>query len=168
MDTEHVLIETSEGEILVELFPLAAPRSVANFLRYVHEGHYDQTVFHRVVRGYVIQGGGYDLELNKKPTHDPVENEAAGGLPNIKGSLALARAQEKDSARDEFFINAADNPDLDHVDETDEEYGYAVFGQVVEGMEVVKKINWKVVKARPGFPELPKDEVVVRSVQCFA
>ncbi|MCF8109844.1 MAG: peptidylprolyl isomerase [Desulfohalobiaceae bacterium] len=102
MDTEHVLIETSEGEILVELFPGAAPKSVANFLRYVGEGHYEQTIFHRVVRGFVIQGGGYDRELNKKPTHDPVETEAKEGLPNIKGSLALAR--DKDSARDEFFI----------------------------------------------------------------
>ncbi|MCF8038236.1 MAG: peptidylprolyl isomerase [Desulfohalobiaceae bacterium] len=167
MDAEHVLIETSEGEILVELFPGSAPKSVANFLRYVGEGHYEQTIFHRVVRGFVIQGGGYDRELNKKPTHDSVENEAREGLPNIKGSLALARAREKDSARDEFFINAADNLDLDHRDDTDEGFGYAVFGQVVEGLDVVKKINWKVVKARPGFPELPGEEVVIWSVQRF-
>lgn len=167
MDELHVLFETSEGDILVELLPEAAPESVTNFLSYVDEGHYDQTLFHRVVRGFVIQGGGYDRDLNRKPTHPPVKNEARNGLSNTKGSLALARAQDKDSARDEFFINAEDNPELDHTDETDDGFGYAVFGRVVEGLEVVKKINWKVVKARPGFPELPKDEVLIRSVQRF-
>ncbi|MFP4034705.1 MAG: peptidylprolyl isomerase [Desulfovermiculus sp.] len=167
MNEIHVLIETSEGDILVELFPESAPQSVDNFLRYVDKGHYDQTVFHRIVRGFVIQGGGYDRDLNKKTADEPIVNEARGGLPNIKGSLSMARAWDKDSARDEFFINAADNPNLDHVDDTDVGFGYTVFGQIVEGMDVVKKINWKVVKARPGFPELPKEEVVIRSIQRF-
>lgn len=168
MEDVHVLIETSEGDILVELLPQKAPESVTNFLRYVEEGHFDQTLFHRVVRGFIIQGGGFDRDLNKKPVHPPVVNEAKNGLSNIKGSLALARAEEKDSARDEFFINAEDNPELDHQDETDEGYGYTVFGRVVEGLDVVKKINWKVVKARPDFPDLPRDEVVIRSIQPFA
>ncbi|MGM0540258.1 MAG: peptidylprolyl isomerase, partial [Thermodesulfobacteriota bacterium] len=91
-----------------------------NFLCYVDKGHYDQTVFHRIVRGFVIQGGGYDRDLNKKKPDEPIASEARGGLSNIKGSLSMARAWDKDSARDEFFINAADNPNLDHVDDTDE------------------------------------------------
>lgn len=105
--------------------------------------------------------------MNKKKPDEPIASEARGGLSNIKGSLSMARAWDKDSARDEFFINAADNPNLDHVDDTDEGFGYTVFGQVVEGMDVVKKINWKVVRARPGFPELPKEEVVIRSIHRF-
>ena len=168
MEEQHALIETSEGDILVELLPEAAPESVANFLGYVDEGHYAQTLFHRIVRGFVIQGGGFDRDLNRKPTHPPVVNEARNGLSNTKGSLALARALDKDSARDEFFINAADNPELDHADESDEGFGYAVFGRVVDGLEVVKKINWKVIRPRPEFPDLPKDEVLIRSVQRFA
>jgi cyclophilin family peptidyl-prolyl cis-trans isomerase len=164
----HVLIETSEEDILVQLFPDAAPITVNNFLRYVDTGHYAQTLFHRVVRGFVIQGGGYDRELNKKPTQEPIINEAKGGLSNTKGTVSMARAEDKDSARDEFFINAADNPGLDHEDDTDQGYGYAVFGQVIDGMDVVKKINWKVIKAKPGFPELPKEEVVIKSIQRFA
>jgi cyclophilin family peptidyl-prolyl cis-trans isomerase len=163
----HVLIETSEGDILAQLFPEAAPKSVENFLRYVDKGHYDQTIFHRVVRGFIIQGGGYDRKLQKKPTDEPVPNEAVHGVSNQKGTLSMARAQDKDSARDEFFINAADNPGLDHEDNTDEGFGYAVFGQVVDGMDVVAKINWKVIKGLPDFPDLPRDEVVIRSIQRF-
>lgn len=167
MDTPHVLLETSLGDILIELFPEAAPKSVANFLRYVDEEHYDFTLFHRVVRGFIIQAGGYDRYLNRKPVHEAVENEAHNRLSNAKGAVALARAEDKHSARDEFFINAADNPDLDHQDETDEGYGYAVFGQVAEGMDVVKKINWKVIKPRDGFPDLPQEEVLLISARRF-
>jgi cyclophilin family peptidyl-prolyl cis-trans isomerase len=167
MDNPHVHLETSLGDILIECFPEDAPKSVANFLRYVDEEHYDLTLFHRIVRGFVIQGGGYDRYLNRKPAHEPVENEAHNGLSNLRGTVALARAEAKDSARDEFFINAADNPDLDHEDETDEGCGYAVFGQVVEGMDVVKKINWKVVKPRDGFPDLPQEEVLILSARRF-
>ncbi|MFO7802072.1 MAG: peptidylprolyl isomerase [Desulfovermiculus sp.] len=167
MSEVYVLIETSEGDMLAQLFSEAAPKSVHNFLHYVDKGHYTQTVFHRIVRGFVIQGGGYDRELNKKPTDEPVINEAKGGFLNIKGTLSMARAQEKDSARDEFFINAADNPDLDHEDDSDQGFGYTVFGQVVDGMDVLKKINWKVIKARPGFPELPQDEVIIKSIVRF-
>ncbi len=170
MDNPHVLLETSLGEILLELYPEKAPRSVANFLQYVDDGHYDKTLFHRVVRGFVIQGGGYDLHYQKKPTRDPIPNEAANGLPNVHGAVAMARSQDKDSAMDEFFINAADNPGLDHEDETDEGYGYAVFGQVVEGLDVVKKINWKVTKPRPEHPELPElpvDDIILRSAMRY-
>ncbi|WP_031386248.1 peptidylprolyl isomerase [Desulfonatronum thiodismutans] len=168
MDNPFVLIETNLGDLLIELYPDKAPRTVANFLQYVDAGHYDGTVFHRVVRGFVIQGGGYDRGLNKKPTPAPIPNEAENGLSNVKDSVAMARAPEKDSATDEFFINAADNgPDLDHQDDSDEGFGYAVFGQVVEGSDVVKKINWKVVKPTQDFPELPKDEVYIISARRF-
>jgi cyclophilin family peptidyl-prolyl cis-trans isomerase len=167
MSNPHVLIETSEGEMLAELFEKEAPLSVANFLRYADAGHYDNTIFHRIVRGFVIQGGGYDRDLVKKPPHAPIANESTNGLSNAHGTLAMARAPEKDSACDEFFINAADNAELDHQDESDEGYGYAVFGRVVEGLNIVKKINWKLVKPRNGFDELPVDTVTIFSVRRF-
>lgn len=167
MENPHVMIETSEGEILMELFPDKAPATVENFLSYVDSGHYDETLFHRVVRGFVIQGGGYGRDLEKKPTGEPVKNEADNGLANEAGTVAMARAEGKDTATDEFFINAADNPDLDHTDESDEGFGYCVFGRVVEGMDTVKKINWKVTKPRDGFAELPVEPVVIVSVQRF-
>lgn len=167
MENPYVILETSEGEILIELFVEKAPVSVENFLKYVDTGHYDETLFHRVVRGFVIQGGGYGRDLEKKPTRNPIANEAENGLANEAGTVAMARSAEKDSATDEFFINAADNSDLDHVDETDEGFGYAVFGQVVEGMDVVKKINWKVSKPRDGFGELPAEPVVIVSAKRF-
>jgi len=167
MENPYVLLETSEGDVLLELFPDKAPKSVENFLRYVDAGHYDGTIFHRVVRNFVIQGGGYGRDLAKIPAGEPVENEAKNGLKNEKGTVAMARAPEKDSATDEFYINAADNADLDHYGDSDEDYGYAVFGQVAEGMDVVKKINWKVVKERGGFPELPVDTVTIVSAKRF-
>jgi len=167
MENPYVLLETSQGDILVELYPEAAPVTVENFLGYVDQGHYDETIFHRVVRGFVIQGGGYGPDLNKKPVHEPIVNEAHNGLSNELGTLAMARALDKDSAADEFFINAADNPGLDHKDDTDEGYGYAVFGRVVEGLDVVRKINWKVVKPRNGFNELPVDTVTIVTARRF-
>ncbi|TNE45295.1 MAG: peptidyl-prolyl cis-trans isomerase [Deltaproteobacteria bacterium] len=168
MENPYVMLETNEGDILIELFPEKAPKSVENFLRYVDEGHYNETIFHRVVRKFVIQGGGFNRDLEKLPEHDPIPNEATNGLSNTKGTVAMARGPEKDSATDQFFINAADNgADLDHVDDTDEGYGYAVFGEVVEGMDVVKKINWKVVSDRSGFPTLPEDTMVIVSAYRF-
>jgi cyclophilin family peptidyl-prolyl cis-trans isomerase len=167
MDNPFVLMETGEGEILAELYADKAPGTVENFLAYVDSGHFDGTIFHRVVRGFVIQGGGYDYKLEKKPAREPIVNEADNGLSNEAGTLAMARGPEKDSARDEFFINAADNPSLDHAGRSDEDFGYAVFGRVVEGMDVVKKINWKVTKARDGFDDLPVEPPVIKSVRRF-
>ncbi len=168
MSNPYVLFETSEGDILVELFPEAAPKTVDNFLMYVDDEHYDNTVFHRVVRGFVIQGGGYDRDLAKKPTREPIPNEAKAAPSNAHGTIAMARAPEKDSATDEFFFNAADNAaDLDHQDETDEGFGYCVFGQAVEGLDVIKKINWKVVRGTSDFPELPADPPYVKAARRF-
>ncbi len=169
MENPFVLLETNLGDLLIELYPDKAPQSVANFLHYVDSGHYDGTIFHRVVRGFVIQGGGYDRGLNKRSTQPSIPNEARNGLTNTKDSLGMARGPERDSATDEFFINATDNgAELDFQDDSDEGYGYAVFGHLVEGSDVVKKINWKVVKGTDAFPELPKDEVYIVSAQRFA
>lgn len=167
MENPFVLIETSLGDILVELFPEKAPKTVENFLRYVDEEHYDFTIFHRVVRNFVTQGGGYDTDLNKKPTHDPIPNEANNGLSNEKNTIAMARAPEKDSACDEFYFNNGDNADLDYEDDSDEGAGYCVFGVIAEGEDVVKKINWKVVKGTDDFPDLPKDPVRIISARRF-
>jgi cyclophilin family peptidyl-prolyl cis-trans isomerase len=168
MENPYVLLETSEGDILIELYPDRSPKTVENFLHYVDDGHYDETIFHRIVRGFVIQGGGYTRDLQKKPTREPIINEADNGLLNHKGTVAMARALERDSACDEFFINAEDNPDLDHQDQTDEGFGYAVFGSVVDGMNIVKKINWKITKARDGFDNLPVDTISISSIRRFS
>ncbi len=168
MENPIVMIETNEGDIFVELYPEKAPITVKNFLRYVDEGHYDETVFHRIERGFVIQGGGYDRRYERRtPLHDPIKNEADNGLSNEKGTIAMARAEEKDSATDQFFINAADNEDLDHKDDTDEGFGYAVFGKVIDGMSVVKKINWKIIEGDEEFPSKPRDTVVILSISRF-
>ncbi|MFT7625093.1 MAG: cyclophilin family peptidyl-prolyl cis-trans isomerase [Myxococcota bacterium] len=168
MDDVYVLLETSLGDILIELLPDKAPKSVANFLQYVDDEHYDNTLFHRVVRGFVIQGGGYDDELNKKPTRAAIANEADNGVSNQRNTVAMARAPEKDSASDQFFINCADNSaDLDHMDDTDQGFGYAVFGQVIEGADVVKKINWKVTRPRGDFPDLPAESMRILTARRF-
>lgn len=167
MDTAYVLLETSLGEILLELYPDKAPATVANFLRYVDEGHYDETLFHRVVRNFMSQAGGYDRGMNLKPTHEPVKNEADNGLANEKNTVAMARAEEKDSAAAQFFINAADNTDLDHEDDTDEGFGYCVFGRIADGEDVAKKINWRVVKATGEFEALPVEPVWIIKAKRF-
>ncbi len=168
MENPYVLLETTLGDILLELLPEHAPKSVEHFLRYVDAQHYDYTIFHRVIRGFMIQGGGYDNRLQRREAAHSVENEAKGGLSNSKGTVAMARAPEKDSARDEFFINAEDNADLDWQDDSDEGYGYAVFGRVAEGMDVVKKINWRVTKPRGDFDDLPVEDVEIISARRFA
>lgn len=133
----HVLLNTSMGEIEIELEAEAAPVSVANFLQYVESGFYDDTVFHRVIPGFMIQGGGFDEGLNQKPTRDPIKNEADNGLHNVRGTLAMARTQSVNSATSQFFINHRDNAFLDH---SSRDFGYAVFGKVVRGMDVVDQI----------------------------
>ncbi|NCC23824.1 MAG: peptidyl-prolyl cis-trans isomerase [Deltaproteobacteria bacterium] len=167
MNNPHILLETNLGDILIELLPEHAPETVQNFLVYLDEGHFDGTIFHRVVRGFVIQGGGYGIDLVRRPTREPIINEAGNGLSNTKGTVAMARTPNPHSATDQFFINAEDNPSLDHRDDTPEGFGYAVFGRVVEGMDVVKKINWKVSKPRDGFDALPVDMVMVNAARRF-
>ena len=135
-----VRMTTSHGVIDIVLHEDKAPRSVANFLRYVDDGYYAGTIFHRVIRGFMLQGGGFDAELQKKDTHPPIQNEANNGLKNIRGTLAMARTNDPHSATAQFFINHVDNAYLDHSGETLRGWGYAVFGEVSAGMDVVDKI----------------------------
>ncbi|MCQ4314277.1 peptidylprolyl isomerase [Pseudomonas stutzeri] len=136
-ENPHVLLNTSMGEIEIELEAEKAPISVKNFLSYVESGFYDDTVFHRVIPGFMVQGGGFSENLDQKPTQEPIKNEADNGLHNVRGTLAMARTQNVDSATSQFFINHRDNDFLDH---GGRDFGYAVFGKVVRGMDVVDQI----------------------------
>lgn len=134
------VISTSMGDITVELFKDRAPVSVDNFLRYIAEGFYPGTIFHRVVKGFVVQGGGYTKGMVEKPTHEPIQNEATNGLKNVRGTLAMARTQTLRSATSQFYINVSNNSALDHRGYAPPDFGYAVFGRVLSGMEVADKI----------------------------
>ena len=136
-----VELHTNHGVIKLELNAEKAPKTVANFLNYVKNGHYDGTVFHRVIDGFMIQGGGFDAGMKQKPTEAPIENEANNGLKNERGSIAMARTNDPHSASAQFFINVADNDFLNHSSPTPQGWGYTVFGRVVEGMDVVEKIK---------------------------
>jgi peptidyl-prolyl cis-trans isomerase B (cyclophilin B) len=136
----RVAVETTQGRIVVELDRNKAPVSVENFLNYVQEGHYNGTVFHRVIDGFMIQGGGYTEDFQRKPTHDPIVNEADNGLRNVTGSIAMARTRDPDSATAQFFINVKDNGFLDYRDPSVDGRGYTVFGQVVEGWDTIERI----------------------------
>ncbi len=162
----QVLIQTSLGTITVALDPGHAPLSVQNFLRYVNEGHYDGTVFYRVVPGFVIQAGSYDAGIHYRPVHDNIPLEANNGLKNLRGTIAMARETDPDTANAEFFINLADNADLDHhADDTGNTTGYAVFGQVVSGMDVVDKIAAVPLGDHGPMPgAAPVDPVVIEKV----
>lgn len=155
----RVQLDTSEGPIIVELDREHAPISTANFLSYVAEGHYDGTIFHRVIRGFVIQGGGYDASLNQKATHAPIKLEASNGLKNARGTLSMARTSDPDSATSQFYVNLVDNRMLDARPGND---GYTVFGKVVEGMNVVDRIAAHATVTNPAFgPDVPRETVTL-------
>jgi len=160
-----VVMETSKGTIRIELDAEKAPVTVANFLRYVDEKFYDGTVFHRVIDGFMIQGGGFHPDMTQKPTHGPIKNEAGNGLRNLRGTVAMARTSAVDSATSQFFINLADNAFLDHKDNTPSGYGYAVFGKVVAGMDVVDAIAKVATHAMGPFKDVPVEPVVIKSVR---
>ena len=152
------------GEIVIELYPEKAPRTVANFLGYVRDGHYNGTVFHRVIADLLVQGGAFTPDLQQKPEHAPIPNEANNGLSNLRGTLSAARRNgQKDSATAQFFINTVDNRQFDYRgDATPAMTGYCVFGRVVEGMEVVDKIRAVATAARPPLPaDVPTTAVVI-------
>ncbi|QGZ54509.1 peptidylprolyl isomerase [Paraburkholderia acidiphila] len=156
-----VELHTNHGVIKLELNAEKAPKTVANFLNYVKSGHYDGTVFHRVIDGFMIQGGGFDAAMKQKPTEAPIDNEANNGLKNERGSIAMARTNDPHSASAQFFINVADNDFLNHSSPTPQGWGYAVFGKVVDGLEVVDKIK-KVKTGSKGFhQDVPVDDVVI-------
>lgn len=158
--TMKIRIETSQGVIVAELDAEKAPITVKNILSYVEDGFYDGTIFHRVIDGFMIQGGGLDANMAMKETKPPIRNEAGNGLKNVKGTLAMARTGVVDSATAQFFINLVDNGFLDHKDETPSGFGYAVFGNVVEGMDVVEKIG----KVKTGPQDVPVETVVMEKV----
>jgi len=156
-----VKFETSLGDFVVEFFPDEAPVTVANFLQYVDDGHFDGTVFHRVIPGFVIQGGGLTADMSQKKTRAPIENEATNGLRNLRGTLSMARTNDVNSATSQFFVNLVDNAFLDH--QGPRNYGYAVFGKVVEGMDVVDAIARVKTGRRRGHDDVPVEPVVVRA-----
>ena len=159
----RVLLQTTLGDITLELAADKAPKTVANFLQYVDEGFYDGTIFHRVISNFVIQGGGYTPDFVKKPTRAPIPNEANNGLSNLRGSIAMARTSDPHSATAQFFINVVDNTFLDHRSQTLRGWGYTVFGKVVEGMEVVDKIR-RVPTGRGGpfAKDVPRGPVIIK------
>ncbi|MCA9671498.1 MAG: peptidyl-prolyl cis-trans isomerase [Myxococcales bacterium] len=159
----EVTLVTNKGNIVITLNQRKAPKSVANFLKYVRSGHYNGTVFHRVIPNFMVQGGGFTAQYRKKPTRAPIHNEADNGLRNVKGSLAMARTSDPHSASAQFFINVADNGFLDHKSKTRRGWGYAVFGKVKRGMNVVMAIvNSRTGAAGPFQKNVPLDTVVIR------
>lgn len=162
----NVLIETDQGNIEIELDEAKAPKSVANFLAYVDAKHYDGTIFHRVIKGFMAQGGGYDASYEKKPTRAPVENEADNGLKNERGTVAMARTSDPSSATAQFFVNVVDNGFLDHKDKSQAGWGYCVFGKVVKGMDVVDKIvSVPTGAAGPFAKDAPETPIVIKSAK---
>lgn len=167
MSNPVVLLETSSGDILIELYADKAPATVANFLQYVDEGFYKNTVFHRVIKDFMIQGGGYTVRMEEKPTREPIQNEAANGCKNVKGTVAMARTSEPHSAAAQFFINTVDNEDLDFTAPDAEGFGYCVFGEVVDGMEAVEKIQKLKTKPQGIHTDVPIDMVVITDISRF-
>jgi cyclophilin family peptidyl-prolyl cis-trans isomerase len=160
----RVLIETSKGNITVEVFPGQAPQSAANFLGYVKDGFYDGTIFHRVIPNFMVQGGGMLPDMTEKPKGTPIQNEADNGLKNLRGTLAMARTGDPHSATSQFFINVADNAFLNHRGKSPEGWGYAVFGQVVDGMNVVDAIVAAPRGNRGPHGDVPVDSIVMQRV----
>ena len=165
-----VAVETSMGTFKIELFAEKAPITVKNFLGYVEDKHYDGTVFHRVIgkehsgKDFMIQGGGFEPGMKQKKTKDPIKNEAANGISNARGTVAMARTRVPDSATSQFFVNVADNTFLDQANSPDN-VGYCVFGKVIEGMDVVDKIKAVETTTKDGHGDVPKDDVLIKSVK---
>jgi peptidyl-prolyl cis-trans isomerase A (cyclophilin A) len=159
----RVTLATSAGDIVLELDAARAPKSVANFLAYVRAGHYDGTVFHRVMQDFMIQGGGYTADLQQKPTRAPIPIESQNGLKNVRGAVAMARTSDPNSATSQFFINVVDNPRLDYP--SFDGHGYTVFGKVVDGLDVVDKIRVVPVSAKGPHQHLPAQPIIVRSAR---
>ena len=160
-----VEMRTSLGTMKIELYPDKAPKTVENFLGYAREGFYDGTVFHRVIDSFMIQGGGFTPDMSEKETRAPIENEAGNRLKNVRGSLAMARTNDPHSASSQFFINTVDNHMLDFQSETIQGYGYAVFGQVVEGFETLDAIKKVSTGSRGGHDDVPMSPVVIEIVR---
>ena len=159
-----ITIKTNQGDIEAELFEDKAPVTVKNFLAYVEKGHYKGTIFHRVINNFMIQGGGFDKDMKEKSVGSPIKNEAANGVKNETGTLAMARTNVVNSATAQFFINVADNAFLDHRDTSEQGFGYAVFGKVTSGMPVVNKIKMVKTGSRGMFEDVPAEPVVILDI----
>lgn len=160
-----VRISTSLGDIDLVLYADKAPKTVKNFLGYVDKGEYNGTIFHRVIKGFMIQGGGFDKSLHKRPTRNPISNEADNGLKNLAGTIAMARTGVPDSATNQFFINTADNAFLDFKEKTVQGWGYTVFGKVIKGMDVVRNIESSPTRYYGPFQNLPATTISIQRVQ---
>ncbi len=166
--SKQVELQTSKGNITIELDDVKAPESVRNFIEYVEAGHYTNTVFHRVIKGFMVQGGGFEPGMKQKPTRAPIKNEANNGLKNLHYTLAMARTSDPHSASAQFFINATDNDFLNFKAESGSGWGYAVFGRVVKGTEIVDAIE-SVKTGRKGFhDDVPMDDVLILSARVLA
>ncbi len=162
----NVLIETDLGDFEIELDEQKAPKSVANFLSYVDAKHYDGTIFHRVIKNFMVQGGGYDASYDKRPVRDPVQNEGDNGLKNKRGTVAMARTSDPHSATAQFFVNVVDNGFLDHTEKSQSGWGYAVFGKVVKGMDVVDQIvSVPTGAAGPFAKDAPQKPIAIKSAK---
>lgn len=160
----QVVIQTTMGDITVELYKDKAPKSVENFLAYVKDGFYAGTIFHRVIPNFMIQGGGMSVSMARKPTKPPIPNEAGNGLKNNRGTIAMARTSDVDSATAQFFINVKDNASLNHTGASPEQFGYAVFGKVVSGMDVVDQIVSVPTETKGSYANAPVKPVVIKAV----
>jgi len=168
-EAPRVVLSTTQGDMIIELADERAPVTVDNFLKYVEEGYYDGTIFHRVIEGFMIQGGGFDEHYARKATRSTIANEANNGLRNRQYTIAMARTNAPHSATSQFFINAADNSNLDHQGPTPRGWGYAVFGRVIEGQDIVDKISR--VPTGPGGPfsrDAPRDQVIINEIAIIA
>ena len=164
MTMTRVRMSTILGDMILELDAEKAPKTVENFVNYASSGFYDGTIFHRVINNFMVQGGGFDADMRQKTTEAPIDNEANNGLKNNRGTIAMARTMDPHSATAQFFINVSDNDFLNHTAENMQGWGYAVFGQVVEGQEVLDKIRVVATGSQAGHQDVPVDPVVIESV----
>ncbi|MED5314722.1 MAG: peptidylprolyl isomerase [Pseudomonadota bacterium] len=164
MPAAHILINTTVGPMTLELDADNAPETVENFLSYVSSGFYDGTIFHRVINNFMVQGGGFTADLEQKETQAPIENEANNGLKNAQGTIAMARTQDPHSATAQFFINVQDNDFLNHTGENMQGWGYAVFGKVTEGEDVLDKIRCVQTGSQAGHQDVPVEPIIIESV----
>lgn len=165
VNNPFVKVNTNLGSFVIELDEQKAPITVKNFLNYVNEGYYSETLFHRVIPGFMVQGGGFTTDFVQKTTQAPIQNEANNGLRNSRGTVAMARTSDPNSASAQFFINVADNTFLDYTSPTPQGWGYAVFGRVVEGMDIIDAISKQKTSTRAGHADVPTNNVVIESIQ---
>jgi peptidyl-prolyl cis-trans isomerase B (cyclophilin B) len=163
-----VEISTTMGNIQLELDKEKAPKTIENFKAYIDSGHYEGTIFHRVIEDFMIQGGGLDTDMNTKTTMDSIENEADNGLSNLEGTIAMARTVEPHSASSQFFINTTDNAFLDHRSKTEDGWGYCVFGKVVDGMAIVEKMEETSTTSRSGYQDVPEEVILIDKIKILS